>query len=93
MLLRSPGRIPSMRTALLAAAFCLGACVYLASPLRAATADPPRATPTVSHTPAAPNDDAAERHIKRTACLKEARERKLLGPDKTAFLKNCIAAS
>lgn len=37
-------------------------------------------------------DAAAKRHAKRTACLKNARTKKLIGPDKTAFLKNCIAA-
>jgi hypothetical protein len=36
--------------------------------------------------------DAAAKHAKRTACLKEAKNRKLVGADKTSFLKNCIAA-
>ena len=35
--------------------------------------------------------DAAARHVKRTACLKEAKTKKLIGADKTAFLKACIA--
>jgi hypothetical protein len=36
--------------------------------------------------------DAAEKHAKRTACLKDAKSRKLIGPQKTAFLKNCMSA-
>lgn len=34
--------------------------------------------------------DAAAKHAHRTACLRDARKKKLLGADKTAFLKNCI---
>jgi hypothetical protein len=30
--------------------------------------------------------------VKRTACLKEAKTKKLIGADKTAFLKSCIEA-
>ncbi len=37
-------------------------------------------------------DAAAARHAKRRACLKEARTKKLMGADKTSFLKTCIAA-
>jgi hypothetical protein len=36
--------------------------------------------------------DAAARHLKRTACLKEAKTKKLIGADKTTFLKTCIEA-
>jgi len=42
--------------------------------------------------PAPPSGDAAAKHAKRTACLKDAKAKKLVGGDKTAFLKNCIAA-
>jgi hypothetical protein len=40
---------------------------------------------------AAPAGDAAAKHAKRTACLKDAKGKKLVGAEKTAFLKNCIA--
>ena|SRR5882724_4457631 len=36
--------------------------------------------------------DAAAKHAKRTACLREAKDKKLVGADKTSFLKGCIAA-
>jgi hypothetical protein len=41
---------------------------------------------------AAPTGDAAAKHAKRTACLKDAKTNKLVGAEKAAFLKNCIAA-
>jgi hypothetical protein len=51
------------------------------------------ATPTVTASGPAPvSGDAAARHLKRTACLKEAKTKKLIGADKTAFLKSCIEA-
>jgi hypothetical protein len=48
------------------------------------SAAPPSAAP--------PSGDAAAKHAKRTACLKDAKTKKLVGADKTAFLKSCIAA-
>jgi hypothetical protein len=39
-----------------------------------------------------PPSDAAAKHAKRTACLKEAKAKKMLGPDKKSFLKSCMAA-
>jgi hypothetical protein len=50
-----------------------------------ATAAPPAAS--------AASNDAAARHAKRTACLQEAKTRKLIGADKTQFLKTCNAGS
>jgi hypothetical protein len=53
-----------------------------------ASSKPAAITPAAS----AAGDAAARKHAKRTACLKDARSKKLVGADKTAFLKNCIAA-
>jgi len=50
-------------------------------------AAPPAPLPSPS-----PDGDAAARHAKRTACLKEAKTRKLVGAHKTAFLKSCFTA-
>jgi len=36
--------------------------------------------------------DAAQLHARRTACREEARNKKLVGAQKTTFIKNCIAA-
>ena len=53
-----------------------------------AAAKPPAMTPAAT----AASDAAAKKHAKRTACLKDAKLKKLLGADKTSFLKNCIDA-
>ena len=58
-------------------------------------ADTPAApAPSSAPAPAAApmSSDAAAKHAKRTACLKEAKTKKLVGADKTSFLKNCVAA-
>ncbi len=60
----------------------------------AAAAPAAVAPPPASKTPPAPpppSADAAAKHAKRTACLKDAKTKKLVGADKAAFLKNCIA--
>jgi hypothetical protein len=41
---------------------------------------------------AMPNADAAAKHAKRTACRKQAKDKKLVGADKNTFIKNCLAA-
>jgi len=95
-----------MRLAFAASALCLGALglgllaladqpVAPQSPAPVSTA-PVSTAPAASTTPgaAAPAvaGDAAARHVKRTACLKEAKAKKLIGAEKTAFLKACIDA-
>ncbi len=60
--------------------------------------DPATTTPAASAAPAAPtpsaaaSGDAAAKHAKRTACLKDAKTKKLVGADRTTFLNACIAA-
>jgi hypothetical protein len=59
----------------------------------AAAPNPP--TPPTPATPAAADDAgaaAAAAHAKRTACRKEAKTKKLVGADKTAFMKSCLEA-
>jgi len=53
---------------------------------------PPAAKTAPAPPSASASGDAAAKHAKRTACLKDAKTKKLVGADKTAFLKNCIAA-
>ena len=38
------------------------------------------------------DNDAAARHAKRTACINQARAKKLVGAQKTAYIKGCIGA-
>jgi hypothetical protein len=46
----------------------------------------------VAATGTSADNDAAAKHAKRTACLKEARAKKLVGAQKTAYIKDCTAA-
>jgi hypothetical protein len=53
------------------------------------------AAPAAAAIPAAgtsADGDAAAKHAKRTACLKNAKTQKLVGAKKTAFVKDCVAA-
>jgi surface antigen len=88
-----------MRLAFTASALCLSILVFAAQQATSqapapSTAAPATAMPASAATPAstAAAGDAAAKHAQRTACLKEAKTRKLLGAEKTAFLKDCIAA-
>jgi hypothetical protein len=77
-----------MRLAFTASALCLSILVFAAQPATPQTPAPSTDTP--ASTTAA--GDAAAKHAQRTACLKEAKARRLLSAEKTAFLKDCIAA-
>ncbi len=57
-----------------------------------AAAAAPAATPDAATPASAASGDAAAKHAKRTACLKDAKAKKLVGADKTSFLHACIAA-
>jgi hypothetical protein len=88
----------AMRLAFAASALCLSA---LGLSLLTQAAQP--VTPQAAATAAAPADaapspapvagDAAAKHLKRTACLKEAKTKRLIGAEKTAFLKSCIESA
>ena len=90
-----------MRFSTLAAAVVLSLSAvagFAVAGFAAALADTPAANAPATAvaalgTPAAtPPSDAAAKHTKRTACLKDAKTKKLVGADKTSFLKTCIAA-
>jgi hypothetical protein len=58
-------------------------------------AAPSPTTPAAAAIPAAgasADGDAAAKHAKRTACLKNAKTQKLVGAKRTAFVKDCVAA-
>jgi hypothetical protein len=63
-----------------------------------AAAEPPATTPApaaAARPPPAGNassadNEAAARHAKRTACINQARAKKLVGAQKTAYIKGCI---
>jgi hypothetical protein len=88
----------TMRFSTVAAAACL-----ILAPVAWGFADVPTAVVPAAGVPAAAkpspaaaaapsSGDAAAKHAKRTACLKDAKAKKLVGADKTSFLKSCIAA-
>jgi hypothetical protein len=80
-----------MRVAFRASALCLclsGVAIQATSSQTPSSSAAPGATPTA--TTAA--DDAAAKHAKRTACLAQAKAQKLVGAEKTAYLKSCIDA-
>ena len=77
-----------MRLAFSACALCLSLFVLAARPATAPAPAPAATAPSATQVA----NEAAARHAKRTNCLKEARTRKLVGADKTAFLKSCVDA-
>jgi hypothetical protein len=83
-----------MRPAFAASAFCLCLLVLAAQSAKPQSPASPPATSPSTMTPAAVQvaNDAAARHARRTACLKDAKAKKLIGDDKAAFLKTCIDA-
>jgi hypothetical protein len=83
-----------MRFATVAAAVCLSVLAALRAQSTDLPGTVPEAPAAVAGAPSAasPASDAAAKHAKRTACLKDAKAKKLVGADKSAFLKTCIAA-
>ena len=73
-----------MHPAFVAGTLCISILVFAVQP--AASQTPAATSPPAS----ASAGDAAAKHAKRTACLKESKTKKLVGAEKTAFLKECI---
>jgi psiF repeat len=87
----------AMRLASAASALCLGALglsllSQAAEPVTPQTAATATTAAGTAPSPVPVAGDAAAKHVKRTACLKDAKTKKLIGADKTAFLKSCIEA-
>ena len=82
-----------MRFSAMAAAVCLsllsigGGFADVPGTAASASAASPAAQSPASA--AAPAGDAAAKHAKRTKCLRDAKAKKLVGAEKTAFLKSC----
>ena len=80
------------RLAIVAAGLCFGLFQAVAG-IAAAPVTPAAAAPAASASAVElAVGDAAAKHAKRTACLKDAKSKKLVGAEKNAFVKNCIAA-
>jgi hypothetical protein len=80
-----------MRLALVA----LSVCLWPLTALPAGGADDPQPATTPPAKTPPPTDDSADaaRHAKRTACIKEARAKRLVGAQRTQFIRDCVAAS
>jgi hypothetical protein len=76
-----------MRPVFAASALCLSVLMIAVQPAASQTPAVSTTTPVL-----APAGDAAAKHAKRTICLKETKARKLVGAEKTAFIKECIGA-
>lgn len=76
-----------MRLELTAAAYCFGLLLWTVQPAASQSAAPLAEDPADTT-----QSDAAAKHAKRTACLKDAKSKKLVGAQKTAFLKDCMSA-
>jgi hypothetical protein len=91
-----------MRFSTVAAAVCLSLSPlvsgFAAAPaLRTdapGTAAPAATVPAAAKPAPAPvrSGDAAAKHAKRTTCLKDAKAKKLVGAEKTEFLRSCMSA-
>jgi hypothetical protein len=82
-----------MRFSAMAAAVCLSVLMgggFADVPGTAASASSAAPAAQSPAPAAAPAGDAAAKHAKRTECLRDAKAKKLVGADKTAFLKSCI---
>jgi hypothetical protein len=86
-----------MRVLLPAMTVCLLLVVGGVDSIAAAQSEPAGSAggagpPAAAATGTSADNDAAAKHAKRTACLKEARAKKLVGAQKTAYIKDCTAA-
>ena len=94
-----------MRTFLPAALACLALASVMGGWLIAATAGGGAATtPAPASSPSTPasrpapapassiDNDAPARHARRTACLKTAKSKKLVGAQRNAYVKDCVGA-
>jgi len=83
-----------MRLVFAACVLCLGLSLADLASADSPAPAPAAAPATGTATAAAPlaADAAAAKHAKRTACLKQAKAKKLAGADKSAFLKDCMDA-
>jgi hypothetical protein len=85
--------LPVIAVYLALSSFAVSLAVTLAGPPSdTATGTPAPAPAKPSGTPmgTSSDGDAAAKHAKRTACLKNAKAKKLVGAQKTAFVKDCV---
>lgn len=76
---------------LIALSALAGASSWAASaPPATVSPAPAAATPAPAGANSSADNEAAARHAKRTACITQARAKKLVGAQKTAYIKGCV---
>jgi hypothetical protein len=72
----------------------LSVCLWPLAALHAGGAEDPQPATTPPPKAPPPIDDSADaaRHAKRTACIKQARAKRLVGAEKAQFIRDCVAA-
>jgi hypothetical protein len=78
-----------MRLVIITGIVCLGLLSWVGQPAASQSVAP--ASLSAEAVTLGNQSDAAEKHAKRTACLKDAKSKKLVGAQKTAFLKDCMS--
>jgi hypothetical protein len=81
--------VPAIAFLIALAALAVG-WSWAASAPPAAGAPTPAAAPAPAGSASSADNEAAARHAKRTACINQARAKKLVGAQKTAYIKGCI---
>jgi hypothetical protein len=70
---------------------CLASC-WAVGLTAGAPAAPPKPPPAPS-SPSAADNEAAAKHAKRTLCLKQAKSKKLVGAQRTEYIKDCMGTA
>ena len=78
--------LPAMTVCLL---FAVGSVYSIAAAQSEPAGSAAGSVPPAAASGTSADNDAAAKHAKRTACLKEARAKKLVGAQKTAYIKDC----
>jgi len=76
------------------AVVALSVCLWPLTGLHAGDTAVPHPVTAPATPPPAPIGDSADavRHAKRTGCIKEARAKKLIGAQKSQYIRECLAA-
>lgn len=82
----------SLLPAVAASLVLSGFSTAVTAPVSGAAPAAPAAAPAAGTVPAGAGSDDAAKHAKRTNCLKQAKVKKLIGAQKTAFIKDCVGA-
>jgi hypothetical protein len=84
--------VPAVAFSIALWALAGGQSIAASDPMPAAPAPAATASPAPAGGASTADNEAAARHAKRTACINQARAKKLVGAQKSAYIKNCVGA-